>query len=109
MHKDLVSIWKKNFYTSLAPNVKSIFDKLYNRLIQEGTQVTIEGEELYTHKLKFHTNDCMYDDSFKRPFDQIDFSSLKEEELWAYIFGEYILNTRINNFHGFGSTQVETY
>ena len=34
---------------------------------------------------------------------------MNDDELWSYIFGEYILKGEIAKIAGFGSTQVETY
>ncbi len=78
-------------------------------ILKEGTRVYIEGEEIYTHKVRFSTEETLDDSTLEFPPDQTDFSSMGEEDLWAYIYGEYIMNGRLRHIWGFGITQTETY
>jgi len=78
-------------------------------MLEKGTRVFIENEEIYTHKVHFSTDETMLDLSLELPPDQMDFSLMDEDDLWAYIFGEYILKGRLEKISGFGITQTETY
>ncbi len=87
----------------------SIVEFLRKFMLEKGTRVFIENEEIYTHKVNFDTGDTMLDSTLELPPDQMDFSSMNEDDLWAYIFGEYIMQGRLKNIAGFGITQTETY
>lgn len=109
MNEEIVDIYKKNFKSIWDQKKARIFEMLNKEMIENGTRVMLEGKEIYSKKINFSTNECMTDDTFEKPIEQVDFSKLSDEELWSYIFGEYIMNGRIREFNGFGSTQVETY
>ena len=109
MNEEIVDIYEKNFKSIWDPKKARIFEVLHQDIIKNGTRVMLEGKEIYSKKINFNTDECMTDDSFEKPIEEVDFSKLSNEELWSYIFGEYIMNGRISEFHGFGSTQVETY
>ena len=111
MSKNIIDILNK-FHEGVEKNPKTnrIFELLHNEMLKSGTRVVLEGEEIYTKKFKFQTyGDCMWDDSFDKPVEEIDFLKMSDEELWAYIFGEYFLNGKICQIRGFGATNVETY
>lgn len=86
-----------------------IADFLRKFILEKGTRIFIENEEIYTHKIHFNTDETMSDSSLELPPDQMDFGAMNEDGLWSYIFGEYILNGRLKNISGFGITQTETY
>ena len=109
MNEEIVDIFQRDFESMGDLKKARIFEMLYRDIIENGTRVMLEGKEIYSKKTTFNTEDCMTDDSFEKPIEEVDFSKLSDEELWSYIFGEYIMNGRISEFHGFGSTQVETY
>lgn len=109
MNEEIVDIYQRNFKSMWDQKKARIFESLHRDIIENGTRVMLEGKELYSRKITFRTDECMTDDSFEKPIEEVDFSKLSDEESWSYIFGEYIMNGRINEFHGFGSTQVETY
>ena len=113
MNKSMIDIYKKNF-TSEPEIDKRIFELLSNDMLKNGTRVMIEGIEMYTKKVTFDNSDVYMfdecsDDPFDKPIDEVDFSQIGDEELWKYIYGEYIINGRIMNTWGFGTTKVETY
>ena len=81
----------------------------FSILSEKGTHVYIENEEVYTYKVRFRTDETMTDFSIELPPEETDFSSIDKETLWAYIFGEYIMNGRLKNIDGFGITKTETY
>ena len=109
MNEEIVDIYQRNFKSILDLKEARIFEMLHRDIIENGTRGMLEGKEIYSRKITFNTEDCMKDDSFETPIEEVDFSKLSDEELWSYIFGEYIMNGRISKFWGFGSTQVETY
>lgn len=109
MNEEIVDIYEKNFKSIWDQKKAQIFEMLHKEMIENGTRVMLEGKEIYSKKINFSTDECMTDDTFEKPIKQVDFSKLSDEELWSYIFGEYIMNGRIREFNGFGSTQVETY
>lgn len=89
---------------------RKVFDLIYSDMLKNGTRVMLEGTELYTKRVTFDTGgDCMFDDSYDKPIEEIDFSKLTDDELWLYVYGEYILGGRIVKYAGFGATQVDTY
>lgn len=112
MSKKIVDIYQENFRNTIDVKTQRIVSLLHDDLVKNGTRVMYEGEQIYTKKITFATDgDCMWDDTFDKPIEEIDFSKLTDDKLWAYIFGEYILNGKISQLgvKGFGATQVETY
>jgi len=109
MNEEIVDIYEKHFSTIRDPKESRILSTLRRDLIENGTRIMLEGKEIFTRKIDFNTDECMTDDTFEKPIEEVDFSKVTDEELWQYIFGEYILNGRISKLNGFGSTQVETY
>ena len=86
-----------------------IVETIKNHILKNGTKVYIEDEEIYTYKIKFHTNYTTDNSSLELTPAQADFSSMDEETLWEYIYGEYILKGHLNIIDGFGITQTESY
>lgn len=83
---------------------------LYEDILKDGTRNIIEGIEIYSKRFQFRDDgDTMYEDSYDKPIEEIDFSSLTDEEVWALVFGEYVIKRRITDINGFGVTQVKTY
>ena len=96
---DTIGIYKNNVHlANTTVNTTYGINKVFLYQLSEGIW-----------QFKFNTDECMTDDTFEKPIEEIDFSKLTDEELWPYIFGEYIMNGRISKLNGFGSTQVETY
>lgn len=98
---------KPDVYTNSAKRSR-IYNALKEDLIKTGTKEKILDREVYTKRYALlKKRDCKYDDSFDKSVDGIDFETLSEKDLWAYIFGEYFVNGRLaNEFKGFGSVQV---
>lgn len=109
MKQDMVESCLSFYKGTLKDGRDKIAGFIKKFMLEEGTRVYIEGEEIYTHKVHFSTDETLDDSTIELPPDQIDFSSMEEEDLWAYIFGEYIMNGRLNSIWGFGITQTETY
>lgn len=109
MNKDMVDTFRRFYEGVTDVKTERIIKLLYDDILTNGTRVMLEGEEIYTKKITFDTGDCMWDKAFDDPVENIDFTKFTDEELWSYIFGEYILNGRISQLEGFGATQTETY
>ena len=107
MKEDMV----KNCLKFLKGTFKQGEDRIVNLLmkimIEKGTRVFIEKEEIYTYKANFDTDDTIIDSTLELPPDQMDFSLMNDEDLWLYICGEYILGERIKKIWGFGITQTK--
>ena len=99
----------KQFYKN-DPRKLRIYELIKEDLLKNGTRTFLEGKEIFTKAYKFNAGgDCMYDDTFKKPVEEIDFSSLPEDDLWSYIYGEYLLNFKISGIAGIGATQTVTF
>ena len=109
MNKEIVEIFEKHYRSMRDPKEARILDTLHRDLIENGTRVMLAGKEMFTRKIEFSTDECLTDEAFEKPIEEVDFTKLPDDELWLYIFGEYIMNGRISKLNGFGSTQVETY
>jgi len=105
MVKDHLAYWNGTF----KQGQDKIVEILKKYILENGTRVFIENEEIYTYKVRFNTDETLSDSNLEFPPDQMDFSLMEEDDLWAYIYGEYICNGRLNDIWGFGITQTETY
>ena len=109
MKEDMVKGHVRFYKGMFKKGEDRIADFLRKFMIKNGTRVFIEGEEIYTHKVHFSTDETMLDSTLKLPPDQMDFASMNEDALWAYIFGEYVMNGRLAGISGFGVTQTKTF
>jgi len=109
MNEDIVKIYLEYRKGSFKKGEGHIAEFLREFLLEKGARVYIENKEIYTHKVHFSTDETMLESTLELPPDQMDFSSMNEDDLWAYIFGEYILNGKLKDLRGFGITQTETY
>ncbi|MFL0195193.1 hypothetical protein ACJDU8_06380 [Clostridium sp. WILCCON 0269] len=110
MNVDFIEFMKKKkpeFYTNNAKRSR-IYNAVREDLVNTGTKVKLLDREVYSKRYALiKKRDCKYDISFDKPIEDIDFSTLSEEELWSYIYGEYFVNGRLSSeFKGFGSVQV---
>jgi len=109
MKKDIVENYLIHFNGWFKQGEDKIGELLKRFMLKKGTRVYIEEEEIYTYKIQFSTDEIQDDSSLELSPKEMDFSSMNEDDLWAYLFGEYILNKRLNNIEGFGITKIETY
>ncbi len=109
INPDMAEFYKKR---SRAFDGSAKKERVYNMLSRDlksnGEKVERGGNELYIKQYDFEKRpDCKYDSSFGCPIEEVDFSKMKDEELWSYIYGEYFVNARLAaEFKGFGSIQV---
>lgn len=87
-----------------APSKAKIIKTLRDDMLRNGTCVFIEGKELITKRIKFDTSETLTEDVRETPIEK-----MTDDELWSYIYGEYILNEKLAGVRGFGITQIETY
>ncbi|HHT9106310.1 MAG TPA: hypothetical protein ACFYD7_10610 [Candidatus Wujingus californicus] len=106
---EIAEVYKQHYHYQNNPKGLRIYELLKKDLLENGTRTFLEGKEIFTKTYGFDTGDSMVDDSFGKPVEDVDFSSLSEDELWSYIYGEYLLNGKISGIRGFGATQTETY
>lgn len=107
---EIAEVYKQYYHYENNPKILRIYELLKKDLLENGTRSFLEGKEVFTKAYKFDAGgDCMYDDTFKKPIEEIDFSSLSDDELRSYIYGEYLLNGKISGIKGFGATQTETF
>lgn len=111
MHKNIVELFE-NWYGKLATDeYTKIIGTLKKYMLENGTRTFLEGEEIYTKKIKFNDDDGITWDKelLEEEGKELDFSTIAEDELWNYIRGEYILNGSMKGIKGFGVTQVDQY
>ena len=104
MKGDMVETLRE--WVARDPEKKRIYDTL-ERFIRGGEVAVVCGEKVYCRKVKFRTDG----DADFRAYGEHppNYETMSDEELWAYIYGDYILNGEISKFHAFGVTQVETF
>jgi hypothetical protein len=105
MSKNIVDVYQKKF-ASLDKDTKQKISKLLcDDLMKNGTRVNLQGEELYTKKIKFATDDGITDEMINEDkLDEIDIN-----DLWAYMIMKYYYEGGKLWQEGLGLTQVETY
>ncbi len=87
---------------------RRIFELISSDIQKTGEILTRNGNEIYVKQYDFSKKpDCKYDGSFGKPVEEVDFDALSDDEVWAYIYGEYLVNARIGiELKGFGAVQV---
>ncbi|MDR1541269.1 MAG: hypothetical protein LBU32_25400 [Clostridiales bacterium] len=98
---------KFNNFKDDAKN-RRIYDLLSQDLSSTGDLLEKNGNAIYVKQYDFSKKpDSTFDSSFGVPIDEVDFSSLGDDEVWSYIHGEYLVNGRLAaELKGFGSLQV---
>lgn len=109
MHKEMIDCHVRFLEGCLSEESQKVIARLQDLMLKDGTRSMIEGEEIYTMKIKFSTDETLTKDIIDSEGEKFDFSALSDDELWSYIYGEYIMNGHICSLSGFGATQVETY
>lgn len=105
MCEEMVDVYLRFFNIVVKdPQKANVINTIRNDLIKNGTCVFLEGKEIITKRVKFDTGETLTDDVGKTPFEK-----MSDDELWSYIFGEYIMNGKLSGVWGFGVTQIETY
>lgn len=109
MNRDMAEFGKKRShrYGNDAKKLR-IFDLVSDDLEKNGEVSQFGNNEILMKQYDFSKKpQCKYDHSFEIPVEQVDFSKLSDEEVWAYIYGEYMVNARLPvELKGFGLIQV---
>lgn len=105
MCEEMVDVYMR-FYNieSKDPQKAKIINTVRNDLLKNGTCVFLEGKEIITKRVNFSTDETLTEDVRETPIE-----IMTDEELWSYIFGEYIMNGKLGGIMGFGITQIETF
>ncbi|ANO48774.1 hypothetical protein HUE46_11790 [Flavobacterium columnare] len=110
MKKDIVETFARFHGDSKDNEIQKVTEFLKNDISENGTRIYMEGEEMIIKKIKFNTDggtNCR--EWIEENGKKVEIDKMTDEELWSYIYGEYILKGEIAKIAGFGSTQVETY
>lgn len=103
--KNIVDIYNKTFGDYDDVKEQIIAKLLYNEIVLNGNKNIIEGKEIYTKKITFHNRKGVI--NYEDITDEI-FKNFTDEDLWKYIFGEYIINGKMTKLFGISALQVET-
>jgi hypothetical protein len=110
MNLEIANVYEEiNSKYSRDAVMQRIYNTLKDDILKDGTRAYLDDKEIYYKTYHFSTDEIMDDDSYGKPITEVDFSKMSDEELWAYIRGEYIMKCNINKLGGFGVTQTETY
>ena len=97
MNLSFATKYKENKLEGFEESKKRIFELIYNDLIDNGQRLDIERRPICSKIYNYHlSKDCKYEDSFDLPIEEVNFSTMSEEILWSYIYGEYFANKRIS-------------
>lgn len=110
MNRDILDIFARNYGEHRKKEIQKITEFLKEDISENGTRIYMGGEEMFFKKVEFRTDGDTIDKEYlKSEGKELDFNSINDEELWSYIYGEYILNGELVKIQGFGATQVQTY
>ena len=110
LHKTMVESFEKYWGDSRDKEVQKVVSFIKEDIIENGTRTYMAGEEMFFKKITFNTDgDTMDKESYETEGKKFDFSAISDEDLWSYIYGEYILKGKLGKIEGFGSTQVKSY
>lgn len=103
---------KKNQDFAEAPLKRRLYGLLEADLEAGGQRLSLEGlqegGELLVKPYHFEKKtDCLYDRDLAPQGGDPDLAALSDEQLWAYLRGEYLVNARLaGELKGFGAVQV---
>lgn len=110
MKKDIVETFARFYGDSKDSEIQKVTEFLKNDISENGTRIYMEGEEILFKKIEFQTDgDITCKEWIEDEGKEVDVSKMNDDELWRYIYGEYILRGEISKIDGFGSTYVKTY
>lgn len=110
MKKEIVESFANYYAGSEKEEIRNIREIVKDDLLQNGTRVYLGDEELYYKKIKFDTDGGTNTKEWIEDAGElVDLSKMTDDELWRYIYGEYIMKGTLSRIEGFGTTQIETY
>jgi hypothetical protein len=85
-----------------------IYDLLVGDLKQRGQPIELNGADLVVRTYDFEKKtDCRYESEAAASGTEINFSTLTDAEVWAFIYGEYFVKAKLaSELKGFGAVQV---
>lgn len=110
MKKEIVETFARFYLDSKDNEIQKVTEFLKNDISENGTRIYLDGEEILFKKIEFQTDgDINCKEWIEDEGKVVDVSKMNDDELWSYIYGEYILRGEIAKIDGFGSTYVKTY
>lgn len=110
MKKELLETMARVHRDYIKEEIRVITDFIKEDLLDNGTRVFLADEEMFYKKIEFNTDGGTNTKEWiEAEGKTVDVSKMKDEELWQYIYGEYILKGELGKIDGLGSTQVQTY
>ena len=110
MKKELVETMARVYGTHADKEISKVRDFIKEDLIEHGTRVLLGGEEMFYKKVDFDTDGGTNTKEWiEEAGEKVDVAKMKDDELWKYIYGEYIMKGELGKIDGLGSTQVKTY
>jgi hypothetical protein len=99
----------RNFCDQLRQ--ERIYDLLVKDIKEQGRPMDVNGADLLVRTYNFEKKrDCQYDSTLNELGKEVDFSTLSDEAVWSYIYGEYFVKARLAaELKGFGAVQVPRY
>ncbi|MCP1298731.1 hypothetical protein NK356_06105 [Chryseobacterium sp. S0630] len=110
MKKELLETMERAFGHHADKEMAKIRDFVKEDLIQNGTRVYLGDEDIYYKKIEFDTDGGTNTKEWiEAEGKEVDLSQMDDEEIWKYIYGEYIMKGELGKIYGFGVTQTQTY
>lgn len=110
MKKELVETMARAFGTMTDQEIAKIRDVVKEDLLENGTRVYLADEDIYYKKVEFNTDGGTNTKEWiESEGKEVDLSQMNDEEIWQYIYGEYVMSGRLGEIPGLGVTQTQTY
>lgn len=110
MKKELLESMASYYGGTRKEELRIVSDFIKDDLLEHGTRVFLADEEMFYKKVEFNTDGGTNTREWiEESGEKVDLSKMDDEEIWKYIYGEYIMKGEIVKIEGLGSTQVKTY
>lgn len=110
MNKELLESMAHYFGKHTENEIATIRDFVKDDLLENGTRVYLGDEDIYYKKIEFNTDGGTNTKEWiEAEGKEVDLSQMDDEEIWKYIYGEYVMNGELSKIHGLGVTQTQTY
>jgi hypothetical protein len=99
---------KKNGNYCDHPSKSRAYDVLIADLKTKGQAIELCGADLIVGTYNFEKKtDCRYEPESTDAGKEVDFSTLSDDEVWSYVYGEYFVRANLaSELKGFGAVQV---
>ncbi|MEC5395260.1 hypothetical protein [Bergeyella sp. RCAD1439] len=110
MKKELLESMARYFEEYKEQEIPIIRDFVKQDLLENGTRVYLGDEDIYYKKVEFNTDGGTNTKEWiEAEGKEVDLSHMDDEEIWRYIYGEYVMNGELGRIPGLGVTQTQTY